>query len=224
MSPPAGVSYNKFLAKIASDMDKPDGLYVIRPEQAQNFIDELPIRKFFGIGKVTEQKMHDSGIFKGSDLKTWEEADLSKRFGKSGSYYYRISRGTDHRPVQASRTRKSIGAETTFSEDLIDMDHMNNVISRLTERVFGTLYKNDMSARTVTLKVKYHDFQQITRSKSPGTIIRSAAGMMELLEVLVDRTEMGRRPVRLLGVSLSGLNPRITDDRVEEPQISLFDG
>ena len=218
----AGVSYNKFLAKIASDMDKPDGLYVIRPEQAQAFIDDLPIRKFFGIGKVTEKKMNDVGIFNGSDLKAWEEANLQKWFGKSGRYYYRISRGIDHRPVSSSRMRKSIGAETTFSEDLLDIGRMKVILERLAERVHGSLKRKDMSARTVTLKVKYHDFQLITRSKSPGAVIDTLREMMELIDELIPRTRMGVRPVRLLGVSLSGLSEDGVQDNVAEPQIPLF--
>ena len=218
----AGVSYNKFLAKIASDMDKPDGLYVIRPHEAQGFIDELPIRKFFGIGKVTERKMHDVGIFRGSDLKTWEQTVLQKRFGKAGGYYYRIARGIDDRPVRSSRTRKSIGAETTFSEDLLDMDLMRTKIHKLTKRVYSSLKKKKLMARTVTLKVKYSDFQLVTRSKTPKDGIPSQYRMSALLENLVDHTDMGARPVRLLGVSLSGLWHPTGEDCTEEPQIPLF--
>jgi DNA polymerase-4 len=218
----AGVSYNKFLAKIASDMDKPDGLTVIRPEQAQATIDGLPIRRFFGVGKVTEQKMHRLGIFTGADLKALGEAELVAHFGSAGPYYHRIARGIDHRPVRSERRRKSIGAETTFAEDLVDMASMEAIIDKLAGRVYTSLCDQQLCARTVTLKVKYHDFRQITRSTSPAAGIHSRQALMAALRALADHTEMGRRPVRLLGVSLSGLAPPGAPGAIAERQLPLF--
>ena len=218
----AGVSYNKFLAKIASDMDKPDGLYVIRPQEAQVFIDKLPIRRFFGVGQVTEQKMHRLGIYTGADLKALSEATLLEQFGSAGPYYYRIARGIDHRPVRSARQRKSIGAQTTFAEDLLDLAAMETIIDKLASRVYASLCDKQLGARTVTLKVKYHDFRQITRSMSPAAGIHSRHALMTALRALVVHTEMGRRPVRLLGVSLSGLSPLSAPESVAGRQLTLF--
>ena len=218
----AGVSYNKFLAKIASDMDKPDGLYVIRPQEAQVFIDKLPIRRFFGVGQVTEQKMHRLGIYTGADLKALSEATLLEQFGSAGPYYYRIARGIDDRPVRSARQRKSIGAQITFAEDLLDLAAMETIIDKLASRVYASLCDKQLGARTVTLKIRYHDFRQITRSTSPAAGIPSRHALMTALRALVVHTEMGRRPVRLLGVSLSGLSPLSAPESVAGRQLPLF--
>ena len=199
----AGVSYNKFLAKIASDMDKPDGLYVIRPEQAVTFIRSLPIRKIFGVGKVTEEKMHRHNIFTGIDLARYDEVKLCQIFGKSGSYYYQIARGIDNRPVRIDRKRKSIGKEATFSDDLTDINIINGHFDRLTEQVAKIMLKRRTTARTVTIKIKYHDFSQITRSTTPPQPIKNGASLQAALPDLINKTELGNRPCRLLGVSVS---------------------
>jgi len=162
----AGVSYNKFLAKIASDMDKPNGLYVIRPEVAQAFIEQLEIRKFYGVGKVTEKKMQKLGIFTGADLRKLSEVELQTEFGSSGAYYYRVARGVDERPVKASSKRKSIGSETTFDENLTDKSAIWQTLLGIAERLENTLKDKEMQARTITLKIKYSDFQINTRSKT----------------------------------------------------------
>lgn len=204
----AGVSYNKFLAKIASDMDKPDGLYVILPEQAESFISALPIRKFFGVGKVTEQKMLGLGIETGADLRKWDELKLSRFFGKSGSYYYRIARGIDERAVQTSRVRKSIGKETTFSTDLTDLGEIHQKLVAIAEKITALIQERELVAKTLTLKVKYQDFILNTRSRSLDGYFEKLDHILDELPALLDRTELGVRPCRLLGLSFSGLIDR----------------
>ena len=201
----AGVSYNKFLAKIASDMNKPDGLYLIEPEHAEVFIEQLDVRKFFGVGKVTEAKMHSHGIFTGKDLKQRSEIELTQLFGKSGKHYYSISRGIDERPVRQSRVRKSIGKETTFGDDLSDIKEIWTILEGLSASVAKILQSKELKANTVTLKVKYKDFQQITRSKTVSPAIESDQHIVDHLPKLVEKTEIGSRPIRLIGVSLSSL-------------------
>ena len=201
----AGVSYNKFLAKIASDMDKPDGLYVIRPEQAEEFITSLPVRKFHGVGKVTEQKMQKQGIFTGADMRKWSEADLSKTFGKSGSYYYRIARGIDERPVRSNRIRKSIGKENTFGTDLTDLAEIQSKLEGIAAQIAELLRKRETLAKTLTLKVKYSDFVQITRAQTIDHYFQNLEDMAREIPGLMQKTELGQRPCRLLGLSVSNL-------------------
>lgn len=202
----AGVSYNKFLAKIASDMDKPDGLYVIRPEAADAFIEQLEIRKFFGVGKVTEKKMQALGIFTGADLKALDKRQLTQYFGRSGDYYYNIARGIDDRPVRAHRERKSMGAETTFEQNLLDKAQIWQTLLGLCERVERALTNKKLQARTVTLKVKYSDFTLNTRSKTSVSAVQNHAHLIQVLPELLKKTEVGRRPIRLIGVSVSSLS------------------
>ena len=201
----AGVSYNKFLAKIASDMDKPDGLYIIRPEQAERFICALPIRKFFGVGKVTETRMQGLGIQTGGDLKRWTEAELARHFGRSGSYYYRIARGIDERLVRADRIRKSIGKEKTFSSDVVDLEYIQRQLEEIATKISDILKRRELLAKTLTLKVKYYDFVLNTRSQTLGNYFQSKGKMIDELSGLIGRTELGVRPCRLLGLSVSSL-------------------
>ena len=219
LSASAGVSYNKFLAKIASDMDKPGGLYVIKPEQAQTFILGLPVRKFFGVGKVTEKKMRQLGIHTGADLHKWAEPALLKKFGKSGSYYFRIARGIDDRPVRNQRQRKSIGKEITFGSDIVELEEINGHLQELSLRVMNLLQQKNQTARTLTLKVKYSDFTQITRSISFTDAITHATDITQALSELLTKTELGHRPCRLLGLSVSNLDAH-TASTVE--QLCLF--
>lgn len=224
----AGVSYNKFLAKIASDMNKPDGLYLIEPEHAEAFIEQLDVRKFFGVGKVTEAKMHRHGIYTGKDLKNHSEAELTHIFGKSGSHYYHIARGIDERPVRQSRTRKSIGKETTFGEDITDMKHIWSIIDKLSASVIKVLKAKELTAKTVTLKVKYNDFQQITRSKTLQYELSDTQALVGCLPELIEKTELGRRSIRLLGVSLSSLQLQKGTEKshgtnATKTQLSLFE-
>jgi len=201
----AGVSYNKFLAKIASDMDKPNGIYIIRPQEAEAFVGQLEIRKFFGVGKVTEKKMHALNIFTGKDLKALSQSELQSYFGKSGDYYYDIVRGVDDRPVRAHRVRKSIGAERTFSENETDKRLIWQQLQSLAERVEQTLSEKKLQAKTITLKVKYADFVLNTRSKTLSFSLSSKKQMLDELPELLKKTEVGQRAIRLVGISVSGL-------------------
>lgn len=202
----AGVSYNKFLAKIASDMDKPDGVYVIRPEIAEAFIEQLEIRKFHGIGKVTEKKMHALNIYTGRDLKALSNIQLQTEFGKSGQYYYNIARGIDDRPVRAHRTRKSIGSETTFGDNVLDKKIIWETLQALALRIESSLESKQINARTVTLKVKYADFVLNTRSKTGYQPVVSKESILDVLPELLRKTEVGHRPIRLVGISVANLH------------------
>jgi len=199
----AGISYNKFLAKIASDMDKPDGLYVILPQHGEIFIAQLPIEKFHGIGPATAKKMHALGIQTGADLYLWSETDLITQFGKAGLYYYQVARGIDHRTVKSSRQRKSLGKETTFAQDIMNIEDINQHAETLAKEVLASMATKDLKAKTITLKMKYADFTQITRSSTQAGPITSDWVMQELLPKLLAQTEAGKRPVRLIGISIS---------------------
>lgn len=226
----AGVSFNKFLAKIASDMDKPDGIYVIRPEAAQAFIEQLEIRKFFGVGKVTEKKMQSLGIFTGADLKALDRIQLQTQFGRSGDYYYNISRGIDNRPVKAHSKRKSIGVETTFENNVVDKALIWQKLLKFSAKMEAALENKQMAARTLTLKVRYSDFSSITRSKTVPTVIQSKDEISGILPELLRKTEVGRRPIRLIGITLANLQAAIDVDSPtnsinqikESPQLGLF--
>lgn len=208
----AGVSYNKFLAKIASDMDKPDGLYLIRPEQGQAFVSKLPIGKFHGIGPTTEAKMKHIGIHTGHDLRQKTLAELSENFGKSGHYYFNIARAIDERPVRSQRIRKSLGKETTFAEDILSVPELTSILLGLAEQVLDSLNKHNMHGRTVIVKVKYADFQQVTRAQTLDHSI-CFADLQEWIPKLLVRTEAGRKPVRLVGLSLSGFERAVVVDK-----------
>ena len=201
----AGVSFNKFLAKIASDINKPDGMKVILPDEAEAFLEELPVKEFHGIGKVTAAKMHRMGIFTGKDLKAYSEIGLVQRFGKVGRHYYRIVRAQDERPVNPNRIRKSIGAERTFSDDLVQLSDMEEKLRYISRVVYDHMHKSDNYGRTVTLKIKTADFVILTRSK---TFMREVRSYDELRSTAIDllrthRDEFDR--VRLLGVAVSNL-------------------
>lgn len=204
----AGVSYNKFLAKTASDMNKPDGQFVILPNQGADFVAELPIGKFYGIGKVTEAKMKALGIYNGQDLRSHSVENLQARFGKAANYYYQISRGIDERPVITKRERKSIGAETTFAEDLLDTQEMIGHLNRLALRVADRLQSKKLQAKTVTIKVKYSDFVQVTRSHTVENAIKDVEQVCAWLPLLLAKTQVDEKRVRLLGVSLSSLDSK----------------
>jgi DNA polymerase IV len=202
----AGVAPNKFLAKIASDINKPDGLAVITPDQAEAFIERLPIGKFFGIGRATEKRMTGLGIHSGADLKTWSEPDLVRHFGKAGLFYYQISRGIDERPVKPDRIRKSVGAENTFDTDVNDVGWMKNYLSELAVEVARRLKKAGAKGRTVTVKVKYHDFETVTRSVTLDHYTGDEVEIGSCATALIESTQAGIRPVRLLGITLSNLD------------------
>jgi DNA polymerase-4 len=205
----AGVSYNKFLAKIASDVKKPAGLTVVTPAQAAEFIAVLPIRRFHGVGRVTEKRMLARGIVNGADLRQCSLEDLNSWFGKSGQYFYDIARGVDKRAVVPNRVRKSIGTETTLDEDCADKGEMVLVLDQLAQKVEALLSARNTSGLTLTLKVKFDDFQNVTRSLTHVEPIEDAATMLSLAEDMLARTEAGTRPVRLLGLTISNLTTEI---------------
>lgn len=201
----AGVSYNKFLAKVASDLNKPDGLTVITPQQAERFIETLPIGKFYGIGQKTEPRLKAMGIHTGADLKALPEEAMEQLFGRSAPFYYQMVRGVDERPVETSWVRKSVGAENTFERDLEEPAEMLEELRPLVLEVLDWMRRNDTYGRTLTLKVKYDDFQQITRSRTVDAPLTTLEDIMALLQSLLATTEAGKRKVRLLGVSLAKL-------------------
>ena len=199
----AGISFNKFLAKMASDLHKPDGLSLIRPEHAADFTAQLPIHKFFGIGKKTAAKMEALGIHTGADLRARSREELIRRFGKVGKYYYKISRGQDDRVVNPHRETKSISIEDTFGEDLTDMDALKVKIDDLTEGLYRRLQKADKWGRTITLKVKYHDFTNATRSQSFPYPVTDLNEIATTGKELLLKTEAGEKAIRLLGIGTS---------------------
>ncbi len=201
----AGVSYNKFLAKVASDFNKPNGLCVIPPHQAESFIEKLPIGRFYGIGQKTEPKLKAMGIRTGADLKALTPETMASLFGRSAQFYYQLVRGQDERPVETDWVRKSIGSENTFIEDLSDRAVMLAELRPLAAEVLAWMQKHDIYGRTLTLKVKYADFQQVTRSRTLAKPIQNLETIMNQLSELLALTEAGPRKVRLLGLSLSKL-------------------
>ena len=199
----AGVSYNKFIAKMASDINKPNGMKDVRPDEGEAFVAGLAIGQFYGIGKATEKKMRDLGIENGEQLKAQTLAFLLEHFGKAGSFYYQIARGVDEREVVSTRIRKSLGSETTFSDDLNDQKELLKRLSILIKEVSEDLLTKNLKGKTVTLKVKFDDFQQITRSKTIERAINDYDTIYSLCKMLLLKTDAGERKVRLLGVSLS---------------------
>jgi len=201
----AGVSFNKFLAKMASGLNKPNGLTVILPEQAETFVESLPIEKFHGIGKVSATKMHELNIHAGADLKQRSEAELVQHFGKVGHYYFKIARAQDDRPVEANRVRKSVGAETSYAQDLSDQAVMLHELETIAQTVYQRLERHKTGGRTITLKVKFANYQQITRSRTVMSEIREVATIVTLAQALFEAVNLEGRHVRLLGISLSNL-------------------
>lgn len=201
----AGVSCNKFLAKIASGHNKPNGITVIPPDQALAFIGTLPVGKFYGVGGVTEKKMHNLGIRTGGDLLRFSRQELVTFFGRSGSFFYEIARGQDMRPVEPSRVRKSIGTETTFAEDIVELSKIVAIVSGLVHQVSLILEQKNTCGRTLTLKVRYSDFTTITRSCTSPHGFFAATEMLAQVPRLLTATDAGRRKIRLLGVTVSNL-------------------
>ncbi len=201
----AGISVNKFIAKIASDYNKPNGQKTIVPEEIIEFLEELEIRKFHGIGKVTAEKMYQFGIFTGKDLKRKSLDFLVENFGKSGSHYYKIVRGIHKSPVKPDRIRKSLGAERTFSENISSEVFMKERLVQIAEEIEKRILKSDVSGKTVTLKIKYRDFKTQTRSKTLPYFIRDKQSILNTAIELMEQ-ESFRESVRLLGITLSNLN------------------
>jgi DNA polymerase IV len=209
----AGVSYNKFLAKIASDMNKPDGIYVITPAQGAAFVAGLPVRKFHGVGPATAAKMERFGIVTGEDLRARSLADLERLFGKSGPYFYNASRGIDHRPVNPNQVRKSIGSENTFGTNLHSEAECREQLEPLIESVARHAMRNDTGGRTVTLKLRTGEFKTMTRSRSVATPVSRADEIEAIVHPLLVTLLPVPQGIRLLGVTLSSL----TQDRDASP-------
>jgi DNA polymerase-4 len=210
----AGVSYNKFLAKVASDVNKPNGIFVVTPDKAQAFIDRLEVRKFFGIGKVTAEKLNKMGVWYGSDLKKVDRLELSRLFGKAGNYYYHICRGEDKREVQASRERKSVGAENTFSSDLFLEDDLENALGKIADKVWERAVKSKVKAKTLTLKFKYADFEQHTRSKTLDAYYNNKELFLKESFKLMQIEGGFQKGIRLLGLILSNFVDENKENKV----------
>ena len=200
----AGVSFNKFLAKIASDINKPDGMTVITPDKANEFIEKLPIEEFYGVGKVTAGRMKELGIRTGLDLKNFDQTELIRHFGKTGIYYYNIARGCDDREVETDVPRKSLGRETTLQIDISDIPEIIKILEDLSREVESLLHEEGLAGRTVTLKLRYEDFQTVTRSQSFPCLINEYEFIRNTAVSLLEKTQAGQRKVRLLGVTVSG--------------------
>jgi DNA polymerase IV len=213
----AGVSYNKFLAKLASDHRKPDGLFVITPKMGPAFVEALPVGKFHGVGPATTAKMNRLGIETGLDLRAQTILFLQQHFGKSGPYFYWIARGIDDRPVCANHIRKSIGAENTFSVDLFTFDAAQNELLPIIDKVWRHCESSGARGRTVTLKIKYADFQQITRSRSLAAMIEERAALEQICLDLLRGQFPVAKGIRLLGVSLSAF----TSGAIDADQLPL---
>jgi DNA polymerase-4 len=201
----AGVSYNKFLAKLASDHRKPDGIFVITPALGPAFVEALPVRKFHGVGPATAKKMAQFGIETGLDLKAQTLAFLQQHFGKAGSYYYWAARGIDERPVRADRIRKSVGVENTFAADLFTYDAARDALRESVDKVWEYCERSGLRGRTVTLKVKFANFRQITRSRTGQVQIATRSELEQLGSILLEPLFPVTKGIRLLGISLSSL-------------------
>jgi DNA polymerase-4 len=201
----AGVSFNKFIAKLASDYQKPDGLTVVAPEQAVSFLESIPIQKFLGVGKVTGAKLKEIGISTGADLKRLSEEQLRTLFHERGSQLYAYVRGEDNRLVQPTHIRKSVGKEVTLQADTADRDQMIRILERLAEQVAQRLDELGVRGKTITLKVRWSNFQLITRCITVTSPMQEARVMMPYLQALLAKLDGGNKSVRLLGVSLSNL-------------------
>ncbi len=215
----AGISINKFLAKIASDSKKPDGLFLIPPEDAERFIEELPVDKFYGIGRVTAEKMHKMGIHKGSDLKKMDLPALLRNFGKVGKFYFDIARGIDNRPVETETERKSIGTELTFEKDLTTGFEIIAELYKIEKELMERIEHAGTTGRTITLKIKFSDFRQITRSKTLKNFITDFNTLHKGVTEIRKSLNLEGSNIRLLGVSISNLETEDTEDR----QLYLFD-
>lgn len=197
----AGVSFNKFLAKIASDYNKPNGLFVVKPKDAELFVEKLAIEQFFGVGKVTAERMHQLGIKTGADLKQWSEQGLVSNFGKAGHIYYQNARAIDNRPVEWQRIRKSVSSETTFERDIDKYEEILPELDKLTREVIDYVGKKNFKGRTVSLKIKFSDFKIISRSKTFATPISDYETLYRAGTELLRLVDLSPK-VRLVGIGI----------------------
>ena len=214
----AGVSVNKFLAKVASDQNKPDGLFVLPPSKVDEFIAHLEISKFFGIGKVTAEKMHRLGVYFGKDLQRIPLEVLKENFKSNGEYYYNICRGIDLRIVNPHRERKSVGCERTYDVNIQSKKEIHQELTKIVDILIERLEKTSLRNRTITLKIKFSDFTQITRSKTVDYEIRSKEKINELSRSIVNVLEDNLKEIRLIGLTLS--NP-VIDKKLNYSQLTL---
>jgi DNA polymerase-4 len=217
----AGVSVNKFLAKIASDYKKPDGLFVIPPEDMEKFVENLKIEQFFGVGKVTAKKMHDNGIFTGYDLKQYTENSLVRLFGKAGHELYLNARGIDNRKVDPHRIIKSISNETTFLQDKNNLILLTVELYHLAKEVFGRMQKENFYGKTITIKIKYADFKIITRSKTFQCKIINFHQMWRMAREMMKQIDLSGAPVRLIGFGVGNITNELTGKQ-QQPELNLF--
>ncbi len=213
----AGISINKFIAKVASDINKPNGQKTVNPEEVLDFLEELEIRKFYGVGKVTAEKMYKLGIFTGRDLKEKSQEFLEQAFGKSGRHYYQVVRGIHLSEVKPHRTPKSVGAERTFSQNLSSEVFMLERLEQIAIELEKRLKRNSIAGKTITLKIKYSDFSLQTRSRTLPYFISDKSIILELARELLYQEKL-QNSVRLLGISLANLNtqkPPGPDNKVE---------
>lgn len=218
LSASAGISINKFLAKIASDIHKPNGQKTIDPEAVEDFLEKLEIRKFYGVGKVTTQKMYHLGIFTGKDLKEKSLAFLTAHFGKTGKHYYNVVRGIDLSPVRPDRIPKSLSAEHTFTENISSEIYIMKHLEEIAEAVEIRLAKNNLAGKTITLKLKYSDFSIQTRSKTLTEFIAKKEAIIPSVKELLYQGEL-KDSVRLLGIAVSNLN---TSQNCKEEQKEVY--
>lgn len=204
----AGISINKFVAKVASDYNKPNGQKTVNPDEVEEFLENLDVKKFYGIGKVTTEKMYQLGIFTGKDLKSKTKEYLEEHFGKSGGFYYYIVRGIHNSEVKPNRTTKSVAAEHTFNENLTSEIFMEKKLERIAEELEKRLKRYSISGKTVTLKIKYSDFTQQTRSKTLPYFIADKGLLFETAKELLYQERL-KDSVRLLGISLNNLNTEV---------------
>lgn len=219
----AGISINKFIAKVASDYNKPNGQKTVNPEEVLKFLEDLDIRKFYGVGKVTAEKMYQKGIFTGKDLKEKSVEYLEEHFGKSGKSYYYIVRGIHNSQVKPNRIRKSLAAERTFSENLSSEIFMLEKLNHITEEVSKRLNKSNVAGKTITLKIKYSDFTMQTRSKTLPYFISDKSIILDTAKDLLYQNKL-ENSVRLLGISLSNLNTedsKVKKEKAPEKPISV---
>lgn len=216
----AGISINKFTAKIASDINKPNGQKTIPPEEVISFLEELPIEKFFGVGKVTAEKMKKHGIFFGKDLKSFSKEYLKEHFGKSGTHFYNIVRGNQDSEVKPDRIRKSIAAERTFHHDIREHQYLMENLELISDELVKRITRSEVKGRTITLKLKYSDFTIQTRSKTVDHYIDSKKEILKYVKELLYQDEL-KNSVRLLGISLSNLNNQEKDSYEEQLELKF---
>lgn len=217
----AGVSYNKFLAKVASDMKKPDGLTVIHPKKALEVIDRLPVEAFWGVGKVTAAKMHSLGILTGKDLKKYDQETLMHLFGKAGTTFFEFSNGVDNREVEPFRLRKSIGCEHTFSEDIFSEKELTEALQRIAHELEKRIFRSGFQGNTLILKLKFSDFKTITRNYNAKHILREQYDFLPLAVKLLQSINLQKRGVRLLGLSVANPISESRKSRISLRQLEI---